>query len=173
MNRLVLLIAATILVAPGYARTLQKLDAPHMAPGFELPSIDGGSKRFEDYRGRYLLVNFWAVWCAPCRAEMPAMERLYEKYAGDDFEVLAIHVGPSTAGAKRYAESQGLKFPILVDEEMALSDWAVKGLPTTYLIDPQGRIVAQTVGELQWDAASTRRTLERLLGRTEQPSPDN
>ena len=170
MNRLVLLVAAMILLAPVQARTLQKLDAPHMAPGFELPGTDGISKRFEDYRGRYLLVNFWAVWCAPCRSEMPAMERLYEKYAGDDFELLAIHVGPSTAGAKRYAESLGLRFPILVDEQMALSDWAVKGLPTTYLIDPQGRIVAQAVGELQWDAPATRKALDGLLGRREQPS---
>lgn len=134
---------------------------PRAAPAFELPSINGGMRRLSDFQGRYLLVNFWAVWCSPCRKEMPSMQRAYEQLRGDDFEMIAIHVGPSLAGARQFAEQLGLNFPIVVDAEMALSRWQVQGLPTTFLLDRSGQVVAEAVGERTWDSPVL---LEQLQG---------
>lgn len=133
------------------------------APGFELPAIDGSVYRLSDFRGRYLLVNFWAVWCSPCRLEMPSMQRAYQRLKSDGFDMIAIHVGPSLDNAKRYAQELGLTFPILVDADMDLGSWQVTGLPTTYLVDPQGNIIAEAVGEREWDDPKVIERLQTLM----------
>lgn len=132
------------------ARTMVAYEQPRDVPEFELPGTDGKVHRLSDYRGRYLLVNFWAIWCSPCRKEMPSMQQVYGQLAGKDFDMVAIHVGPSMEGARTFAETLGLEFSILVDEEMVLNDWQVLGLPTTFLIDRDGRVVAEAVGERDW-----------------------
>ena len=149
------------------ARGVTELDPPRAAPGFDLPGLDGRMHGLEEFRGRYLLVNFWAVWCAPCRQEMPSMERAYGRLRGPDFEMLAIHVGPTLEGARQYAKELGLSFPILVDEDMALTSWAVRGLPTTFLVDPAGRIVMEAVGERVWDSPELLARLRGLMGQDE------
>lgn len=80
------------------------------------------------------------------------MQRAYDQLKGRDFEMVAIHVGPSLGNAKEYAEKLGLSFTILVDEEMQLGRWQVQGLPTTFLIDRDGQIIAEAVGERAWDS---------------------
>lgn len=166
MNKIIALIFVSLLGANAYAAkgTLDPVE-PRQAPGFELPDLHGNQQTLDDYRDRYLLVNFWAVWCAPCRAEMPSMQRVYDEYAGENFEMLAIHVGPSAFNAKKFADGLKLSFPILVDEHMALADWKVIGLPTTYLISPEGEIVAQAVGDRAWDSPEMIEALEHYLGK--------
>jgi peroxiredoxin len=131
---------------------LAPLAESRAAPDFELPGVDGRPHRLDAYRGRYLLVSFWAVWCAPCMKEMPSMERAYNELKGDRFELLAVHVGPSLEDAKKFADEHHLTFPVLVDESMNLGVWQVLGVPTTYLVDPQGQIVAEAVGDREWDS---------------------
>lgn len=142
---------------------LRPLESPRTVSDFDLPGIDGGRHGLEDYRGRYLLVNFWAVWCTPCRREMPSMQRAYSRLQSDRFEMLAVHVGPNLEQARAYAMDLGLNFPILVDAEMELSDWKVIGLPTTFLLDRRGRIVAEAVGERDWDSPELLRQIEDYL----------
>ena len=165
MNRVsVFLLSLALLAAPVQAaRVMKGYEKPRAAPAFELPATDGSVRRLSDFQGRYLLVNFWAVWCGPCRKEMPSMQRVYEELRGEDFEMIAIHVGPSLAGAKKYAEQLGLSFPILVDAQMALSRWQVQGLPTTFLLDRDGRIVAEAVGERAWDSPELLMQLQGFL----------
>lgn len=91
------------------------------------------------------------------------MERLYRELRDNDFEILAIHVGPSLDRARHAAIELGVTFPVAVDEDMALSAWRVRGLPTSYLLDPRGNIVARAVGERQWDSQAMRKTLEVFL----------
>ena len=165
IKKLLFAAGLSLLCTISVGRTLTPLSTPRDAPSFQLPDLDGAPKHLEDFKGRYLLVNFWAVWCTPCRAEMPSMQRLYETLGDDDLAMLAVHVGPSAANAKQYAKTLGLKFPIVVDENMALSDWQVQGLPTTYLVDPQGRIVAKAVGERHWDSNDMRKALQQLIGK--------
>ena len=164
-NKTWLLALGLLLVAPQVmaAGLMRPLEAARPVPDFQLPGIDGRQHRLDDYRGRYLLVNFWAVWCTPCQREMPSMQRAYQRFKGERFDMLAVHVGPSLKQARTYAESRGLEFPILVDSEMDLSAWQVVGLPTSYLLDPQGRIVAEAVGERDWDSPGLLHQLEAYI----------
>lgn len=162
---LALLIAALLVLpfAVAAEKGLSPLAESREAPEFELPGVDGELHPFDEYRGRYLLVNFWAVWCAPCLKEMPSMERAYTELQSDRFELLAVHVGPSLEDAKTFARENHLSFPVLVDESMDLAGWQVLGVPTTYLVDPAGRIVAEAVGDRQWDSPQMIQALRKYL----------
>lgn len=143
---------------------LKWLEEPRTAPAFMLPSTDGEERSLDSYRGRYVLVNFWAVWCAPCRKEMPSMQVTYDALREDGLGMVAIHVGPSIANARDFASRLGLEFDIVVDEDMALTEWQVLGLPTTFLVDPEGRIVAEAVGERDWADPAVIDKLRALIG---------
>ena len=121
------------------------------APDFVLPDLDGQPWQLSQARGQVLLINFWATWCAPCRREMPALARLHETLAGENFQVVGIHVGPS-AEIKRFLVETPVGFPILVDAELALEDWNVPMLPATFLIDAEGRVRYWAIGEREWDS---------------------
>lgn len=92
------------------------------------------------------------------------MQRAYEILRGERFDMLAIHVGPSVAGAEEFASQLELTFPIAVDIDMALGQWQVQGLPTTFLVDPDGQIVAEAVGEREWDSEAILEQIRSLIG---------
>ena len=142
---------------------LRVLAAPRSIPAFSLPGIDGARHRLSDYLGRYVLINVWAVWCAPCRKEMPSLNAAYGQLRSERFEVLAIHAGPSLAQAKAYARQLGLHFPIVVDADLALSAWQVRGLPHTLLLNPQGQVIAEAVGDRVWDHPKVLAQLRGLM----------
>jgi peroxiredoxin len=165
MGSAALLLCLGLIGAAWGGEGLAPLPQPRQAPEFRLPGIDGKEHRLSDDRGRYLLVNFWAVWCIPCRHEMPSLERLYQQVGRDELGLIAIHVGPSLEGAGSLAEQLHLGFPIMVDEDVTLGAWGVRGLPTTYLLDPKGRIVAAAVGERDWDSPGMVEAIRRWIGR--------
>ncbi len=119
---------------------------------FHLPDLNGEMRSSDEFRDRVILVNFWATWCAPCRREMPALNRLHQHLASRGFSVIGIHVGPDAALAESFLQKVLVAFPILIDEEMVLSGWGVAGLPTTFLIGPDGETLARYVGEKTWDS---------------------
>ena len=121
------------------------------APDFVLPGLDGQPWQLGQARGQVLLINFWATWCLPCRREMPALDRLHETMAGKNFQVIGIHVGPSAEIGRFLAETP-VRFPILVDAELALEDWKVPVLPATFLIDAEGYARYWAFGEREWDS---------------------
>ncbi|MCY4610412.1 MAG: TlpA disulfide reductase family protein [Gammaproteobacteria bacterium] len=121
------------------------------APDFVLPDLDGQPWQLSQARGQVLLINFWATWCEPCRREMPALARLHEAMADENFQVIGIHVGPSTE-IKRFLVETPVGFPILIDAELALADWNVPMLPATFLIDAEGRARYWAIGEREWDS---------------------
>lgn len=124
------------------------------APAFSLPSLDGAAVRLADQRGKVVLLNFWATWCKPCEDEMPAMQRLYERLAGAEFEMLAVSVDEERPVVEAFRERLGLTFPILHDpgKEVAAAYQSYR-FPESYLIDRDGRILARYVGPRSWDAA--------------------
>lgn len=138
------------------------VEAGAAAPAFELAALDGGRVSLEDYRGRVVLLNFWATWCGPCRQEMPALERLHRMLEPEGLEVVGLnvdaapgeidalaHLGGDVAA---FVREYGLTFDILRDPEGGvMRRYGVSGLPTTVLIDRQGRVVLETVGALEWD----------------------
>lgn len=125
------------------------------APTFELPRLDGGAPvSLEGLRGRVVLLNFWATWCGPCEAEMPAMQRLHTALAGPDFELLAVSVDAGREEVDAFRKRLGLGFPILLDPEKRVSSrYQSHRFPESYLIDRDGRILARYIGPRDWDDA--------------------
>ena len=125
------------------------------APTFTLPRLDGGPPvSLAALRGRVVLVNFWATWCGPCEAEMPAMQRLYRSLAGTDFELLAVSVDASRDEVEAFRKRLDLRFPILLDPEKSVSTrYQSYRYPESYLVDRDGRILARYIGPRDWDDA--------------------
>lgn len=119
------------------------------APDFTLETLDGGQMTLSDLRGQVVLVNFWASWCPPCRAEMPAIERVYRSYKDLGLEVLAVNTTnqDDVASAAAFVQELGLSFPIPLDHTGAVSaSYNLRGLPSSYFIDEQGVIRSVVVG---------------------------
>ena len=133
-------------------------------PAFELEDLQGRAHRLEDYRGKVVLVNFWATWCEPCRAEMPSMDRLRSSLAGRPFEVLAINLAEPLSRIERFLEKRPLGFPVLRDRDTAVARaWGARVLPASYLVGPDGRIRYAAYGELDWAAEPVQRRVRELL----------
>ncbi len=138
---------------PPLAHTLT-MQAPKPAPALKLKDIEGKSHDLAKLRGKVVLINFWATWCPPCRREMPSMERLAQRFKGQPFVVLAVDVGedPDTIETFTSQLDTTLTFPILLDTRShAMRAWPVAGLPTTFLVDKKGRIVASAIGGREFD----------------------
>lgn len=121
-----------------------------------------------DFRGRVVLMNFWATWCGPCREEMPALDALNRAMGGPDFAVVTVAVGPhEQAAIARFFEAEGIvSLPRLVDAEMALSGgMGVRGLPVTALIGREGDEIARMQGAAEWDGPEARALIETAIGR--------
>ena len=111
------------------------------APDFTLHAMGGPNLRLKEQRGRVVMVNFWATWCAPCRQEMPHLNRLYEKYRGAGFVLLGVNVDDDTSKAADVAAKLGVTFPVLLDTEKTVSKlYDVSTMPSTMIIDRDGKV---------------------------------
>ncbi|HXT01204.1 MAG TPA: TlpA disulfide reductase family protein [Elusimicrobiota bacterium] len=134
------------------------------APDFSLASRDGGTVTLSGQKGRVVLVNFWATWCASCREELPLLQALQRSRGGDRFELLAVSVDDDPAKAvPPFAARRKLDFPILYGDRKTMDEYAVRELPTSYLIGPDGSIVRRYVGPL--DARLVENDILSLLNR--------
>lgn len=134
------------------------------APALVLPTLDGGMARLEQLRGRVVLINFWAVWCPPCRKEMPSMARLAEQLGKRPFTILGVNVGESPEEIRAFLKQVPVGFPILLDAEGEnLKPWQVFAFPTSYVVDKQGRLRLGLFGPIEWDSPETVAKLEALL----------
>lgn len=110
------------------------------APDFQLPALDGSSVRLSDLRGRPVIVNFWATWCPPCRAEMPALQQVARRYEAQGLTVLLVNQGEPPAQVRAFLDSLGITLPTLLDNGTVALAYRVRGLPTTVFIRPDGHI---------------------------------
>lgn len=139
-----------------------------VAPELALEDLDGKIHRLSDYRGRVVVVNFWATWCPPCRAEMPSLQRAWEQTQAEGILWLAVDVGEGEEQIFAFSGAHEYRFPILLDRDASvLNRWPVKGLPTTLVVDPQGRIAYRAIGGREWDDAAL---LTRIRGLVASPS---
>ncbi len=138
------------------------------APDFEAVNlVSGDSVSFQrDYDGQVTLVNIWATWCAPCRAEMPAMEELYQAFKGEGFRIAAVSVDEGKPDdVMAFARELNLTFYILHDRDGAIQQrYMTTGVPESFLIDRNGVIVRKQLGEHPWSSPANRRIVEQLLG---------
>ncbi len=126
---------------------------------------DGGEFRLADFQGKYVLVNFWATWCAPCRKEMPMLSELQTEFGGDSFEVVTIATGRNElAGIKRFfGEIEIDNLPLYLDPKQSLArSMAVLGLPITVILDPDGNEIARMRGDAEWNSDSAKAIIMAL-----------
>ena len=117
------------------------------APDFVLDTLDGKRVTWDDLRGKVVLVNFWATWCPPCRAEASDLQAAYQAHVKGDFVVLAIDNAEEDANVKNFADEYHLTFPILLDRDLQVSQrFQVMALPTSFIVDRNGIIRAVNVG---------------------------
>lgn len=177
--RCVYRLAALLVLAAGPATTAAQespgqelsyqftpLETPLPAPDFTLPDMDGERHALQDYRGKVVLVNFWATWCPPCRREMPALEQLYQEMGDQGFVVLAINQWEDPDHVFAYTGELNVfpTFPILFDPDSSISElYGVKGLPTSFLIDQDGRVRYRAIGGRAFDHPEVERTIRGLL----------
>jgi peroxiredoxin len=134
------------------------------APGLELEDLEGKVHRLSDYRGKVVLLNFWATWCEPCREEMPSMEALRSRMQGKPFVVLAVNVGEGARVARGFGEKMQLGFPLLVDRDTKTSKtWGARILPASFVLGPDGAIRYSHLGAIDWNAAEVATAIERLM----------
>jgi peroxiredoxin len=133
-------------------------------PVLELAALDGQPQRLEDYRGRVVLVNFWATWCAPCVEEMPSIEKLRRSLDARRFAVLAVNVGEGPGAASAFAEKMNLGFTLLLDREMKTSRaWGARVLPATFIVDPAGKVRYSYYGAIDWSRPDVRAAISKLI----------
>lgn len=135
---------------------------------FELKDLDNRLHTLEEYRGKVVLVNFWASWCTPCIKEMPAMQRLSDIMDGRPLEIVAISVSERRNPVWRILQRLDVDFTILLDQDgETFNRWQARVLPTSYLIDAAGLIRYKAVGPLEWDGVEVISIIEKLM--EEQP----
>ena len=151
------------------AEPVKKLIASQPAdpPALELKDLRGTLHRLADYRGKVVLVNFWATWCEPCRDEMPSMQALYRKHgpaAGGDFVILAVNHAENAPRIEQFLRAQPVEFPILLDPfSKTWGTWKPGLLPASYLLGRDGRLRYRARGEIDWAGKEAETIVRRLL----------
>jgi peroxiredoxin len=136
-----------------------------VAPDFSLPDLDGNIRPLESFRGRVVLLSFWATWCPPCQTEMPMLETLFQAYKDHDFEVVAVASDvQGVEVVQPFVTQLHLSFTTLLDTTGQVTRlYGVTSLPTTYLLDREGRLVTVTIGSHDWAKADVRALIMSLL----------
>jgi len=151
---------------PELSYDLTKLKTPIPAPAFELPDMDNEIHTLDQYKGKVIMLNFWATWCPPCRREMPSMQVLSQEFKDRPFTVIAINEWESEEIVFPFLGQLDLfpTFPILFDKSGDLSKkYKVMGLPTTFIINKQGEIVYRAIGGRDFNHPEVRKILLQLM----------
>ncbi|MBC7131900.1 MAG: TlpA family protein disulfide reductase [Roseovarius sp.] len=160
-------IAAVAALREGHMKKLVLHDTPRPVPLTEFERADGTPGTLADYRGQHVVLNFWATWCAPCRAEMPTLARLQTEMGGGAFSVVTIATGRNPPPAmKKFFDDIGItNLPLHRDPRSALArEMGVLGLPVTVILDPEGNEIARLTGDADWDSESALAIIGALLG---------
>lgn len=124
----------------------------HPTPPLRLPDLEGRPVDLDHYRGRAVMVNFWADWCPPCLVEIPSLNRAWITMRSAGVELLTVHVGGTAQSVTHFVQDRGLKFPVLLDADAkAFKQWPTQGLPTTFIITPNGKLALAAAGAREWD----------------------
>lgn len=161
-------LVAMLALAPAAAGAgeLKPVKGVITAGDFVARDLGGRAVRFGELRGKVVLLNFWATWCAPCRKEMPTMERLHQRYKDRGLAVLALSQDQASSHVvKVFVDELKLSFPVWHDRDGLVGrQYSIPGVPTSYLIGRDGRIAYRALGEHDWDGHEARRAVEALLG---------
>jgi len=123
------------------------------APAFTLNDLKGNAVSFSKFRGKTVLLNFWATWCEACKEELPSMQRMHEALSKKGIQIVAVSIDRGNADrVQEYVDKYKLTFPVLLDPDQQIrKSYFIMGLPTSYLIDPEGKLRGFISGSRQWD----------------------
>jgi thiol-disulfide isomerase/thioredoxin len=129
-----------------------------------LKDVEGRPHSLAAYRGKVVLINFWATWCEPCRQEMPSIQSLRDKLAGKPFVVLAVNVDEPEARVRQFLVKTKLDLPVLMDPNKTVTrEWGVKLLPVSFIIGTDGRVRYRLVGDLDWSSDTVVGVISQLM----------
>ncbi len=160
-----------VLVVGGFIYALLRPGASGPAvgdttPNFQLSDLGGRTLQLSDYRGKVVVLNFWATWCAPCVQEMPSLNRLTETYAPKGVVVLAVSVDDDEQALRQFAAKHELKMTILRDPDRKISrSYQTFQYPETYILDRQGRLVQKVIGGEDWSSPQVAAFFEQIVSR--------
>jgi thiol-disulfide isomerase/thioredoxin len=185
LKNLLLLVVAILALAGGYwtAQSLRPADpvratTPTYGGGtlidFSLPDLDGKTHSLSEWRGKVIVLNFWATWCPPCREEIPLFIALQKRHGSDGIQLVGVATSDNKDSVAAYRQSAGMNYPILTGDDDAMDVMARYGnrqgsIPFTVIIDRQGNIVARKLGA--FDPAELMRVIGPLLPPARTPSP--
>jgi thiol-disulfide isomerase/thioredoxin len=133
-------------------------------PDFEAPLLDGKKVSLQNYRGKVVFLNIWATWCGPCRSEMPSMEIVYQRYKGRGLEMLALNLQEGKSEIETFMRQNKLTFPVIMDQDGRIGNqYGIRAIPTTYILDRQGRVVLRLVGSINWNNPNIFAAIDALL----------
>jgi cytochrome c biogenesis protein CcmG/thiol:disulfide interchange protein DsbE len=126
----------------------ESVESVSEAPDFTLPALDGKPFRFSNQRGKVIILDFWATWCPPCRAELPHFKSLYEQYNQKGLQIVGVALDDGGAEVVRpFVEDNDIKYPILIGNQEVVEDYGgIRGIPTTFVVDRKGHIIKKFVG---------------------------
>jgi peroxiredoxin len=132
---------------------LIELEHKPVAPRFSLPDMQDQQRELSDYHGKPVIISFWGTWCPPCRKEIPYFNRAHEKLKDDDVVMLFVNINESRETIEAFVKKVPIHLTILRDETAEqLANWNLTGLPVTFILDPEGRVAYQAMGERAWDS---------------------
>jgi thiol-disulfide isomerase/thioredoxin len=158
--------AALQALREGDMEKLNFAEMPTALPDLPITDADGTAHHLSDYRGKYVVLNFWATWCAPCRKEMSTLDQLQATLGGDHFAVVPVATLRNTVTGvqKFFAEQNVTHLPVRLDPDAAFArSIGIMGLPVTLILNPEGQEVARLIGEADWNSPSAQAILTAMM----------
>ena len=167
LNRFTAQLIVLFVLIPAASRSsglpLIQMPGLPVAPALQLQGLDGEAYDLAAYKGRVVVLNFWATWCPPCRKELPALNRAWQRLKKDDVVFLSVNLGAKQTLLEGFLERIPVSYPVLLDTEMSnYGPWQLQGLPTTYVIGPDGKIAYGAIGDRDWDNEKILRPIRDL-----------
>ena len=164
MNRiltLAIVLMTSVLLVVGCSSPAPQVGKP--APDFQLPNLEGQVVSLSDFRGKPVLLNFWATWCSPCRFEMPFIQSIFEESSDTGLVILAVNIGETPSRVRDFIQSGNFSFLVLLDtnQDVAL-EYNIRGIPTTFFIDKEGVIQVIKVGAFS-SMLEIKRSLSKII----------